>query len=216
MSVEKRDDKIVRMRAVVHRLKQHYPDARCSLDFATVHQLMVATILSAQCTDERVNMVTPTLFARYQSIEAFAAADPTELEKLIYTTGFYKAKARAIMKSAQQLLANHHGQVPRTLNQLIELSGVGRKTASVVLGAGHGLSEGIVVDTHVARISSLLRFTRHTDPIKVEQDLMKIVDRDKWIAYSHLLIFHGRSLCKARKPECNACFLSKICPSAKL
>ena len=216
MSVEKRDDKIVRMRVVIRRLKQHYPDAHCSLDFATVHQLMVATILSAQCTDERVNMVTPTLFARYQSIEAFAAADPTELEKLIYTTGFYKAKARAIMKSAQQLLANHHGQVPRTLDQLIELSGVGRKTASVVLGAGHGLSEGIVVDTHVARISSLLRFTRHTDPIKVEQDLMKIVDRDKWIAYSHLLIFHGRSLCKARKPECNACFLSKICPSAKL
>ncbi len=216
MPLEKRSDTIARMRKVIRLLKKHYPDARCSLDFATPHQLMVATILSAQCTDERVNMITPALFSRYPSVAAFADADLSELERLVYTTGFYKAKARAIKKSAQQLVANHDGQIPRSLDQLIKLSGVGRKTASVLLGAGYGVAEGIVVDTHVARISKLLQFSRQHDPAKVERDLMMIIDHGDWVAYSHLLIFHGRALCKARKPDCQACFLRKLCPSAHI
>ncbi len=216
MPIEKRSEKITRMRRVIGSLKKHYPDARCSLDSATPHQLLVATILSAQCTDERVNMVTPALFSRYPSVESFAEADLSELERLVYTTGFYKVKARAIRKSAQQLVANHNGRIPRSLDQLIKLSGVGRKTASVLLGAGYRVAEGIVVDTHVARISKLLQFSRQRDPVKVERDLMGIIDRSDWIAYSHLLIFHGRALCKARKPDCKACFLRKLCPSAHI
>ena len=177
---------------------------------------MVATILSAQCTDERVNKVTPELFRKYESVRDFAEADVEELSRDIYSTGFHNAKARAIKTSAQQLLERHGGKMPTTLDKLVELNGVGRKTGSVILGAGSGLAEGIVVDTHVTRISRLLGFTKHRDAVKVEKDLMMVIPEKDWIVYSHLLIEHGRTLCKARRPDCGTCFLSRLCPSAKL
>ena len=208
-------DKLARAKKIVALLKQHYPDSKCSLDFRTPHQLLVATILSAQCTDDRVNKVTPALFARYTTVKAFADADQPELEQAIYTTGFYVNKARAIKKSAQELVARHGGEVPRTLHELVKLSGVGRKTASVILGAGFGLAEGVVVDTHVSRISRLLGLTKQKDPVKIERDLMVAIPREDWIVYSHMLIDHGRAVCVARRPKCGECFLAKLCPSAK-
>jgi len=201
---------------IVDLLKRHYGDAECSLDFTTVHQLMVATILSAQCTDERVNMVTPSLFKKYQSVTAFANADPDELARDIFQTGFHNSKAKSLKNSAQALIEKYGGQIPKTLDELVKLPGVGRKTASVILGAGFGLAEGIVVDTHVGRISRLLGFTKETDPKKVEQDLMKIISKEDWIKYSHMLIYHGRAICKARKPECESCFLTELCPSSRV
>lgn len=209
-------DKLARAKKIVALLKQHYPDSKCSLDFRTPHQLLVATILSAQCTDDRVNKVTPALFARYTTVKAFADADQPELEQAIYTTGFYVNKARAIKKSAQELVARHGGEVPRTLDELVKLSGVGRKTASVILGAGFGLAEGVVVDTHVSRISRLLGLTKQKDPVKIERDLMVAIPREDWIVYSHMLIDHGRAVCVARRPKCGECFLAKLCPSAKI
>jgi len=200
---------------VIALLKKQYPDARCSLNFGTLHQLMVATILSAQCTDERVNMVTPALFERYPSVSDFANAEQEELEKLIYSTGFFRAKAKAIKQSAQQLVETHNGEIPRTLLELVTLQGVGRKTASVILGAGFGLAEGVVVDTHVARISRKLGFTRKNHPAKVERDLMLLIDKDDWIAFSHMLIYHGRAICVARSPRCSECPLLKQCPGAE-
>jgi endonuclease-3 len=206
----------LRAEEIVELLKRHYGDAECSLDFETVHQLMVATILSAQCTDERVNMVTPELFKKYKSVEAFADADLEELAQDIFQTGFHNSKAKSIKKSAQALVEKHSGKIPKTLDELVKLPGVGRKTGSVILGAGFGLAEGIVVDTHVGRISRLLGFTKETDPKKVEQDLMKIIPKEDWIKYSHMLIYHGRAICKARKPECESCFLIKLCPSSQV
>ncbi|MCP4684114.1 MAG: endonuclease III, partial [bacterium] len=202
MPVESLADKKKRARMVLTLLRKRYPEACCSLDFKTTHQLMVATILSAQCTDERVNLVTPELFRKYPDIESFAEADLNELEKDIYTTGFYSNKAKAIKNSARQLLDDFEGRIPRTLDQLVKLQGVGRKTGSVVLGVGFGLAEGVVVDTHVGRISRLLGFSRQKTPEKVERDLMKILPPKDWIDYSHLLIFHGRALCTARRPDC--------------
>ncbi len=203
-----------RARTVVDLLRRHYPDAKCSLDFGSVHQLMVATILSAQCTDERVNQVTPALFAKYPDIQAFADADIKELEKSVYTTGFYSNKAKSIKLSAQQLLERHDGEIPQTLAELVKLAGVGRKTGSVILGVGFGLAEGIVVDTHVGRISRLLKFSSQKDAVKVERDLVKIIPETDWIAYSHLMIDHGRAVCVARRPNCAECFLGRMCPSA--
>ncbi len=200
----------------IRLLKKQYPDARCTLDFKTVHQLMVATILSAQCTDERVNKVTPTLFKKYGSIRAFAEADLKELGQEIYSTGFHNNKAKAIKESSRQLLANHKGKIPRTLGELTQLNGVGRKTASVILGAGYGLAEGIVVDTHVGRISRLLGFTKEKDPAKVERDLMAVIPEKDWIVLAHLLIEHGRAVCIARRPDCPHCVLNQLCPSAQL
>jgi endonuclease-3 len=214
MPVESLADKKSRGRKVLKLLREHY--ARCSLDFKTTHQLMVATILSAQCTDERVNMVTPELFRKYPDVQSFAEADLGELEKDIYTTGFYSNKARAIKNSARQILDEHGGKIPQTLHELVKLSGVGRKTGSVILGAGFGLAEGIVVDTHVARISRLLNFSREKNPDKIERDLMKVIPRMDWMDYSHLLIFHGRAICIARRPDCAACFLNKLCPGARI
>ncbi|RKX28675.1 MAG: endonuclease III [Candidatus Zixiibacteriota bacterium] len=214
MPREKLSDKIARASKCVKLLKNSYPEAGCTLDFETVHQLMVATILSAQCTDERVNIVTPELFHKYTSVEDFARADLKKLACDIHSTGFYNNKAKAIKLSAQQLLSRHEGKIPRTLNELTKLSGVGRKTGSVILGAGFDLAEGIVVDTHVLRISQRLRFTTKKDAIKVEGDLMKIIPQKDWIVYSHLMIFHGRAICKARRPECTSCFLSSLCPSS--
>jgi endonuclease-3 len=215
MPEEPLKDKIVRAKKIITLLKKRYPNAKCSLKFKTVHQLMVATILSAQCTDERVNQVTKTLFKRYNSIEDFADADLQQLGKDIYATGFHNNKARSIKLSAQQLLENHGGRIPRRLDELVKLAGVGRKTASVILGAGFGLAEGIVVDTHVARLSRLLKFTDRQDRFKIETDLMKIIPKKDWIGYAYLMIDHGRAICRARPPDCASCFLSKLCPSAK-
>ncbi|MEA3297670.1 MAG: endonuclease III [candidate division Zixibacteria bacterium] len=215
MPKDKLQDKIAHTGKCLRILKKHYPNTRCTLDFKTTHQLMVATILSAQCTDERVNLVTESLFRKYLSIEDFAKADLKELGRDIYTTGFYNNKAKAISESARQILKLHNGKIPRKLDDLVKLSGVGRKTGSVILGAGFGLAEGIVVDTHVSRISQLLGFTSYKDPVRIEKDLMKIIPQNDWIIYAHLLIDHGRAVCKARTPECAGCFLSKLCPSAR-
>ncbi len=216
MPREKLSDKIKRAGVCLKLLKKHYPNAKCTLDFKTTHQLMVATILSAQCTDERVNKVTPTLFKKYRSVNAFAEADLEELSQDIFTTGFHNSKAKAIKLSAIQLLEEHGGAIPREHATLVKLQGVGRKTASVILGAGFGLAEGIVVDTHVGRISRLLGFTKEKDPVKVERDLTKIIPETDWIIYSHLLIDHGRSICIARRPDCPNCFLNRLCPSAAI
>lgn len=215
MPRESLKDKLARATKIVALLKKHYPDSKCSLDFRTPHQLLVATILSAQCTDDRVNKVTPALFARYPTVKAFAEAAQSELEQAIYTTGFYVNKAKAIRKSAQELVERHGGEIPRTLEELVKMSGVGRKTASVVLGAGFGLAEGVVVDTHVSRISRLLGLTKQKDPVKIERDLIVAIPREDWIVYSHMLIDHGRAICVAQRPKCSECFLAKLCPSAK-
>ncbi len=215
MSRESLGNKRKRAKEIIRLLKKNYPKAKCSLHFTTIHELMVATILSAQCTDERVNKTTPNLFSKYSSIKAYADADINELEKLIYATGFYRNKAKSIKKSAQQLLELYGGKIPKELDKLVKLTGVGRKTASVVLGAGFGLAEGIVVDTHVGRINRHLKLTRQTDAVKVEKDLIKVIPKNDWITYSHLMIDHGRTICKARKPDCKNCFLTVLCPSKK-
>ena len=204
-----------RVERIIELLERHYPDSHCSLDFGSPHQLMVATILSAQCTDERVNMVTPELFRKYPTVRAFADADLEELEAAVYTTGFYANKAKSIKKSAVQLVDEHGGELPQTLDELVKLAGVGRKTASVILGVAFGLAEGIVVDTHVGRISRLLKLTGEKDAVKVERDLMKIIPKGHWIGWSHMLIDHGRALCKARRPDCANCFLTDLCPSSQ-
>ena len=209
-------DKKRRVAKILTRLKDQYPDAHCSLNFATVHQLMVATILSAQCTDERVNLVTPALFKRFTSVKEFAEASTEELEQLIYTTGFFRAKAKAIKESAQQLMEKFGGEIPRTLSELVTLQGVGRKTASVIMGAGFEIAEGVVVDTHVARISRKLGLTRKNHPAKIERDLMNVIPNEDWIHFSHLLIYHGRAICVARAPRCGECPLLKLCPGAEI
>jgi len=214
MPLESKEKRIKRAKQVVELLKKNYPDAKCSLNFKTVHQLMVATILSAQCTDERVNKTTTTLFKKYKSVKDFANANTDELAQDIFATGFHNQKANSIINSARQLMDLYNGKIPKTLDKLVKLSGVGRKTGSVILGAGFGLAEGIVVDTHVGRISRLLKFTSQKDPIKIEQDLMRIIDSTDWISYSHLMIYHGRAICKARKPNCKNCFLRNLCPSS--
>lgn len=201
-----------RAKKIIRLLKKHYPDARCSLKYKTIHQLMVATILSAQCTDERVNAISPALFKKYRSIKAFADANPEELKHDIFSTGFHNNKTKSIITSAKQIVEKFKGKIPNTLEELTSLTGLGRKSGSVVLGEGFGLAEGIVVDTHVGRISRLLGFTQEKDPIKIENDLIKLIPKKDWIIYSHLFIYHGRKLCKARKPDCSSCFLIKLCP----
>jgi endonuclease III len=199
---------------VVTLLKKNYPEAACSLDFGTPHQLLVSTILSAQCTDERVNAVTPGLFKKYRSPEDFVAADIAVLEADIRSTGFYHNKAKAIKESARILVEKYGGQMPQTLDELTRLPGVGRKTASVVLGTAFGKAEGIVVDTHVTRLSQRFGFTKQKDAVKIEQDLFKIIPQKDWIIIAHLMIDHGRAVCKARRPDCEHCPLAKFCPSA--
>ncbi|MFH1372298.1 MAG: endonuclease III [bacterium] len=205
-----------RARRAIRLLKRHYPDAKCTLDFRTVHQLMVATILSAQCTDERVNRVTKSLFRKYRSLRAFADANLKELGRDIFATGFHNNKAKAIKNSARQLRDDYGGRIPRRLDELVKLPGVGRKTASVILGAGFDIAEGIVVDTHVGRISRRLELTKENDPVKIERELIQLIPKDDWIAWSHLLICHGRAICTARRPQCGRCFLAKLCPSAEV
>jgi endonuclease III len=200
---------------VVTRLKVEYPDARTELDWKNPLELLVATMLSAQTTDVQVNRVTQSLFAKYRTAEDYAHADPSELEEDIRPTGFYRNKARSLRNMAGALVEEHEGEVPGTMQELVALPGVGRKTANVVLGNAFGVDEGIVVDTHVRRVSGRLGLTENKDPVKIEQDLMKVVPEEDWTVFSHLLILHGRRTCKARKPDCPNCILNDICPSAR-
>lgn len=203
-----------RLPLVIDRLRQAHPDAKCELVHEDTLQLLVATILSAQCTDERVNQVTPKLFAAYPTAADFAAADRENLEALIHSTGFFRQKARFIQESCTVIVHKNSGQVPDEMDDLLALTGVARKTANVVLGVSYGKAEGVVVDTHVKRLSQRLGLTQESTPKKIEQDLMSLVPRQDWIDISHLLIFHGRRVCSARKPDCAACVLNDLCPSA--
>lgn len=205
-----------RVDQLVKVLPEVYPDAHCELDFRTPLELLVATILSAQCTDKRVNLVTPKLFAKYRTAQAYAKAPPATLEKLIRSTGFFRSKTRSLRAAAAAIVAKHAGRVPDTMEKLHGLPGVGRKTANVVLGNAFGKDEGIVVDTHVARLSHRLRLTRQADPEKIEQDLMKLVPRNHWTDWSHWLIWHGRRRCFARRPDCHHCEIFSLCPSGKI
>ena len=201
---------------ILARLKEAYPDAHCELDFINPFQLICATILSAQCTDVRVNMVTPALFRKYPDAEALAQARQEELEEIIRSTGFFRNKAKSLIGMAQAVVAEHGGEIPSSMDALVKLPGVGRKTANVVLGNAFAINEGVVVDTHVARVSGRLGLTTHTDPVKIEQDLMRLAPREDWTLLSHMLIFHGRRVCIARKPRCRECVLAPLCPSAEL
>lgn len=196
------------------RLHAIHPDAHCELDHEGSFQLIVATVLSAQTTDVNVNKATPALFKKYKDAKALAKADPADVEKLISTLGFFRMKTKSIIGLAKKLVEEHGGEVPRTLAELVELPGVGRKTANVVLGVAFDSPEGVVVDTHVQRLSQRLGWTKHTNPIDIEQDLMKAMPRDRWDMTSHVLIFHGRRICFARKPNCEGCGVNDVCPSA--
>jgi endonuclease-3 len=201
----------VQARRVVRELARLYPEVKSALDFRDPLQLLVATILSAQCTDARVNRVTPALFARYPDAAAFATARPRELQKLIHSTGFYRNKARNIIGCCRALVDHHDGRVPDSLDELVPLPGVGRKTANVVLGNAFGVP-GIPVDTHVGRLSRRLGLTTHTDPVKVERDLMAVLPRKEWVVFSHRMMRHGRLVCHARRPKCDQCTLARFCP----
>jgi len=205
-----------RARKIIARLKREYPDATCALHHHNALELVVATILSAQCTDARVNMVTPHLFAKYRTAADYAVADPRVLEKEIQSTGFFRNKTKSIIGMAQALVERHGGEVPQTMEELTALPGVGRKTANVILGTWFKKNEGVVVDTHVHRLSRLLGLTRQDDPVKIEQDLMGIVPRADWTWFSHTLIQHGRSVCIARRPRCADCLLNRLCPSSQV
>ncbi|MFZ4659775.1 MAG: endonuclease III [Caldilineaceae bacterium] len=205
-----------RITPIIARLHQAYPDAECALHHRNAFELLVATILSAQCTDERVNKVTPALFARFPTPEAMAGADREELETLIRSTGFYHNKAKNIQGAAQRIVGAYGGVVPQTMDELLTLPGVARKTANVVLGVVFKIADGVVVDTHVKRLSNRLGLTTQSDPEKIERDLQAITPKAEWINLSHLLIFHGRQVCDARKPACAACTLNDLCPSAAL
>lgn len=207
-------DRAARAVAVLEKLRAAYPDAHCELNHQGAFQLLVATILSAQCTDVRVNMVTPALFKKYPDATALAAAKQEDVEELIRSTGFFRNKAKNLIAAAKSLVRDHAGDVPKDLDTLTHLPGVGRKTANVVLGNAYGIEAGIVVDTHVARLSKRLGLTKHTDPVKIEKDLIKVVPREAWTLWSHLLIWHGRRRCSARKPDCPNCELRALCPSA--
>ncbi len=200
------------MLEIIRLLKDEYPISRTALRYETPHQMLVATILSAQCTDVRVNMVTEELFRKYKGIKEFAEADLKELEQDIKSTGFYKQKAKNIKNSSIVILENFSSNVPDTIKELITLPGVGRKTANVILSSAYGITEGIAVDTHVKRLSFRLGLTRHTDPDKIEQDLMKLAPKEEWSDLSYRLILHGRAVCSARKPEHDICILQPLCP----
>ncbi len=205
-----------RARLIFKRLARAYPEAKCALDHGNAFQLLCATILSAQCTDTRVNLVTPHLFTRFPTPEALAAASREEVEEIIKSTGFFRNKSKSLIGMARALVAEHGGEVPRSMAELRLLPGVGRKTANVILGNAYGINEGVTVDTHVARLSQRLGFTRQDDPVKIELDLMPLFPRQDWALLSHLLIFHGRRICLARRPKCRECVLNDVCPSAVL
>ena len=197
---------------VAKLLAKEYPDARCALDFKSPLELLIATILSAQCTDVRVNMVTPALFKKYPNAAAFAAANRGDLEKAIQSTGFFRNKAKSIQECCRKLATEHGGKVPKSIDELVELPGVGRKTANVVLGTAYDIASGIVVDTHVSRIVHRLGLTKEKDAVKIERDLMEQLPKREWVNFAHRLIHHGRRICAARKPKCSDCVLNVVCP----
>jgi endonuclease III len=205
-----------RIDRIIAALRSAYPDAKTTLDFTTPFQLLVATILAAQCTDERVNMVTPALFARYPSPQAFAESDPLELEQALRQINFYRNKAKNIRDMSRLLVERYHGEVPRTMRELISLPGVARKTANVVLSNAFGDIEGYIVDTHNIRLARRLGLTKSEDPAKIEQDLMAIVPHKDWLDLSHLFIYHGRAICQARKPLCEECIIASDCPTGRI
>lgn len=202
-----------RVAAILARLDEAYPAANCELKHENAFQLLISTILSAQCTDVRVNQVAETLYKKYPTPEAFAYANPTELEQDIRPTGFFRNKTKSIMGASKALIERFGGQVPQTMEEMLTLPGAARKTANVVLGTAYGIASGIVVDTHVIRISNRLDLTREEDPKKIEQDLMRVIPKNKWILFSHQIIWHGRRVCQARKPKCGECNLEKLCYS---
>ena len=199
-------------RRVVRQLRKDYSHAVCALNFETPVQLLIATILSAQCTDERVNIVTANLFKRYPTAEKLAKAPVRSLEKLVQSAGFFRTKAKNIKACCQTLVKEHGGEIPQDLNALVKLAGVGRKTANVVLGTAFGIPTGVVVDTHVGRLSRRLGLTQKSDPVQIERDLVDVLPKKEWIDYSHRMIYHGRAVCKARKPLCDGCNFAKFCP----
>ena len=201
-----------RIQKILKGLKTLYPDAHCELNFRSPWELAVATILSAQCTDKRVNSVTPALFKKYPTIQDYAKADIHELESLIRSTGFFRSKALSIQQSARTLLEDFNGQIPKTIRELTQLRGVARKTANVILGTAFGVAEGIVVDTHVKRLSFRLGLTKKTNPVPIERDLMSLIPKKEWIFFGHALVRHGRQVCSARKPRCSSCRLKPLCP----
>lgn len=209
-------DRKAQARKVLRRLKADFPEVECALLHDSPVQLLVATILSAQCTDERVNIVTRELFAAYPTAEDLAAAPIKRLEKLVQSTGFFRNKAKNIKLCCTELVEQHEGQVPRDLDSLVQLAGVGRKTANVVLGVAFGMATGVVVDTHVGRLSRRTGLTDKTDPVKVEQDLIQLLPKKEWVDFSHRMIYHGRQVCGARKPKCNECSMRKFCPRVGL
>ncbi len=200
-----------RVSAILSRLDEAYPDATCELKHANAFQLLISTILSAQCTDVRVNQVTETLYKKYSGPESFAHANPNELEQEIRPTGFFRNKTKSVMGASKAILEKFRGQVPRTMEEMLTLPGVARKTANVVLGTAYGIASGVVVDTHVQRLSNRLDLSRNEDPKKIEQDLMQIISQERWIKFSHQIIWHGRRVCAARKPKCAECNLEKLC-----
>jgi endonuclease III len=202
-----------RVRAILEKLNEEYPAATCALKHDNAFELLISTILSAQCTDERVNMVTPGLFKKYPNPQAFAYANPADIQQEIRSTGFYRNKTKSIIGASKKIVEEYRGEVPRTMEELLTLPGVARKTANVVLGCAFEIASGVVVDTHVQRLSRRLDLTKNTDPKKIELDLMKIIPQDRWILFSHQLIWHGRRICNARKPKCIECNLEKICYS---
>ena len=205
-----------RVAKIIEVLRRTYPDAKCRLNFRSPLELLVATILAAQCTDDRVNIVTKDLFGKYKSAADYAGADPEQLQQEIRSTGFFRNKAKSVIGAAARIVADFAGQVPRTMDELLTLPGVARKTANVVLGNAYGINEGIVVDTHVIRVSMRLKITdvKKPEPEKIERDLMAAVPREHWGMFSHWILFHGRAVCKARKPDCPGCPIAALCPSA--
>src|SRR5439155_10480737 len=210
------EDRKARLRKITRQLKAAYPDAKCTLNHANAFELLIATILSAQCTDERVNIVTADLFRKYQRPEDYLKVRDTELQQDIKSTGFYRNKTKSIQGACKLLVEEFKSEVPKTMEQLLRLPGVARKTGNVVLGVAYGIAAGIVVDTHVSRLSNRLGLTKQKDAVKIENDLLKLVPRKDWIIFSHLLIFHGRRVCKARRPLCEECRVEPLCPSSIL
>jgi endonuclease-3 len=213
---ENKSQKKDRTQQIIKLLKRAYPDAHCALNHTNAFELLVATILSAQCTDERVNIVTADLFRKYRRPEDYLKVRDTELQADIRTTGFFRNKTKSIQGASKMLVEQFHSEVPRTMEELLQLPGVARKTANVVLGVAYGIAAGVVVDTHVSRLSNRLGLTKQKDAVKIENDLLQLVPKKDWIIFSHLLIFHGRRVCKARRPLCEECVVEKLCPSSML
>jgi endonuclease-3 len=208
------DERARRIRGIIRLLRKHYPESRTALEFRSPFEILVATILAAQCTDERVNKVTPGLFSRYSTPADFARADRGELEAMIRSTGFFRNKAKAIIGASERIVTEFGGVVPDSMAELVTLPGVARKTANIVLSAGYGKAEGIAVDTHARRLSQRLGLSRESDPDKIERDLLALIPKKDWLDFNSLLVDHGRAVCQARKPRCPECFLRRLCPSA--